>query len=295
MTAKLNAIYVTPQAPTPTTTSVILREVMFWSRGFEKIQFLPSFQIALKKFETSVGEFDLILVSSRFKLEAIRDFICKAKAVEQSECSSYLLIMNEGALKDNTMQKAAFATEVDGLVFKPYSVDIIDRINTLTAEVTRQRGVIKRTALEIVCTDSLLVLDPIASERLDKQPAKERLRYFREVGCVTLKLSERNLHIYSGIASDDLANASPPKCLITIQASSYLDPSEYKLELPIADDVLTQNSLNHFKTKLASVGKPSDFLDVAVNKISQRLGQYKIRCNFVDIAMLSRIEGTVRK
>lgn len=281
MTNKLNAIYLTPQAPQPTSTSLILREVMFWSQNFEHINFLPSFQAALKIGSTNVSDIDLILISSRFRPDEIRGFVDKAKQVDRMSHGTYVVILNGTDVTNRPLLLSTFDTGADGIVFKPYSAEIIDQITELASRVKTQRLASRKAATEILCDDSLILMDPIAWNELEGKGGDVRLDFFKRAGIVTLKLSPKNMPAYSAIARDSHPEIRPIKCLVSIKGSSYLHPEEKHASH--TDEVLSEASMTQFRATLQRSGVDVGFLDSAVAKIRQRLDSQSIKCAFVDI------------
>lgn len=279
---KLNAIYLTPQAPTPTSTSLILREVMFWSQNFEKILFLPSFPAALKVIDNGVSDVDLVLISNRFGSDDIGSFIKEAKALERGTLATFLVMLNATDMTDRRLLMSTFQTGADGIVFKPYSIEIIDQISSLSSKVKHQRTAAQRTATEILFNDSLVLYDPVASDRLEGKSARARLDYFRKTGSITLKLSPKNLMSYSAIASEELPDFRPVKCLVSANASSYLQMDDK--ETGSRDETLSESNITQFRAKMADSGMDTGFLELAIKRIRQSMEFQGIRCTFVDVS-----------
>jgi hypothetical protein len=279
---KINSIYLTPQAPGPKSTSAILREVMFWSQHFKKIMILPNFGNALKMIFAMESKVDLILISSRFKADEISEFIFKARQLQRTQDSTILVIMNEGDFEKIEAVGQMLQTGVDGIVFKPYCVEIVDQICTQVGTVGSKRAIARKAVGEIFNDRSLLLLDPVADKELEGRNFESKVAYFQARGALTLKVSEKNISQYVSIAGDAVPETEPSRMACSVKGAIDFDRIDAYKNLG-RPETLDKSSIAICRQKIIEGGGKGEVFDKAVLKIRHRLWLLGIQVRFVSI------------
>ena len=125
--------------------------------------------------------FSLILLSHSLKSEDIEAFIKKAKKTTHGEICSYVQIRSG---TDVSRQDAASALllGIDGFLFQPYSVEVLDQTLQLVAELNTERVLErKKRIIDLVLVDVITWIDAGATNPFLRKRSRSHARGLKKM------------------------------------------------------------------------------------------------------------------
>jgi hypothetical protein len=165
----------------------------------------------------------VIFIAHQVGHEATVSFIKDAKNSKNGQDAAFILVL---PTKDqaNTDVAQAMMIGADGVLFEPYSVDILVEITVISARVRRERWVGREeTAYKLLLSDLMQQIDMLAFSKSCKYELGPSIKLFRQATSVLQTLEKESLEIYHRIAIDLFENAPIPQALM--QKKKYIGAS----------------------------------------------------------------------
>ncbi len=154
---------------------------------------------------------DVVFLSHNFSIEETTHFIREAKKLKQGQDSAYVLV-----LRGKDQESASVATSVmqgaDGILFEPYSVEILVELTKLAARIRKERSDAReRVALNLMLTEIMNQLDLVAFLKSCGLETVRSQRKFAELCEVIRKMEPEKIALYHDVAISTFAAAPLPK------------------------------------------------------------------------------------
>lgn len=165
----------------------------------------------------------VIFIAHQVGHEATVAFIKDAKTTKNGQDAAFILVL---PTKDQASSDVAQAMMIgaDGVLFEPYSVDILVEITLISARVRKDRWVGREeAAYKLLLNDLMQQLDMLAFSKSAKYELGPALKLFRQAAGVLQSLEKDSLDIYHRIAIDAFENAPIPQALL--QKKKYIGAS----------------------------------------------------------------------
>jgi hypothetical protein len=175
--------------------------------NFGKIITSGTIQNALKELSTPDTRTDVIFISHHIDHEATVQFIKDCKSSEEGEDATYIMVLptSEGA---KTQMANAMMIGADGVLFEPYSVDVLIQITELSDKIRRERSQSREeSAIQLLLKDIIKQVDALAFLKASGNDVGPVIKHFR-ASCATLKTLEPAVQeLYYQLAIDAFENA----------------------------------------------------------------------------------------
>ncbi len=203
---KYDALIVDPELD----TRMRLKQATTAVHNFGKVYQVSSLREALQKCH---GEslVDVIFINYRFDRGDVDDFIIKGKESPQGQDAAYVLVMQA---KDQESSKIAdtMLKGFDGLLFEPYSVDVLVEITKIAAKVKGDRRVQRETAaIKFLLKDVINQLDQISFNLAQGKEVGPSFKKFKDAAVVLRSFEGEKLKKYFDLAVDTFMDAPTPK------------------------------------------------------------------------------------
>jgi hypothetical protein len=165
----------------------------------------------------------IIFVAHQVGHDATVAFIKDAKQTKNGQDAAFILVL---PTKDQASSDVAGAMMIgaDGVLFEPYSVDILVDITLISARVRKERWVGREeTAYKLLLNDVMQQLDMLAFSKSAKYELGPAIKLFRQATACLQALEKDSLEIYHRVAVDVFENAPLPQALL--QKKKYVGAS----------------------------------------------------------------------
>jgi hypothetical protein len=217
---KYDAIIINPDMA----TRMRLKQVCASVVNFGRIIPLGSVYEAMQRLkDENETPTQIIFIGHQVGHEQTAAFIKEAKTAKNGQDAAFILVL---PTKDQASSDVAQAMMIgaDGVLFEPYSVDILVEITVISARVRRERWVGREeTAYKLLINDLMAQLDMLAFSKSAKYEVGPALKLFRQATAVIGTLEPESLDIFHRIAVDAFENAQIPQALM--QKKKYVGAS----------------------------------------------------------------------
>jgi hypothetical protein len=158
--------------------------------------------------------FDVIFVSHHVPQEQIAPFIKDAKSTPGGQDAAYILVL---PTKEQASGDVAQAMMIgaDGVLFEPYSVDILVEITLLAAKVRRERRTARdEAAFKFLLSDLIQQLDVLAYSKSCGYETGPAMKLFRQACGVLTTMDPDSVETWYKTAIDMFEAAPIPAALL---------------------------------------------------------------------------------
>ena len=154
---------------------------------------------------------DLVFISHNFSSEESAHFIREGKKLKQGQDSAYVLVLKSKDQESSTVA-ASVMQGADGILFEPYSVEILVELAKLAAKIRRERGDAReRVALNLMVSEIMNQLDLVAFLKSCEMETGRSQRKLGELCQVLHKLEQEKISLYYEVAVTAFEAAQLPK------------------------------------------------------------------------------------
>jgi DNA-binding NarL/FixJ family response regulator len=157
---------------------------------------------------------DVVFISHHIPQEQIPPFIKEAKNTPGGQDSAYILVL---PTKEQASGDVAQAMMIgaDGVLFEPYSVDILVEITLLAAKVRRERRAARDQAtFKFLLNDLIQQIDVIAYSKSCGYEVGPAMKHFRQACAVLTTMEPDSVEIWYRTAIDSFEAAQIPSALL---------------------------------------------------------------------------------
>lgn len=212
---KYNALIVDSDATSRNRLKTVCASVV----NFGKIITCGTTQQALKELTTPETRTDVMFVSHHIEHDATVQFIRDCKASVEGEDSTYIMVLptSEGV---KTQMANAMMIGADGVLFEPYSVDVLVQITELSDKIRRDRSHSREeSAIRLLLKDIVKQVDALAFLKASGNDVGPVVKHFK-ASCASLKaLPPEVRDLYYKLAIDAFENA--PVMSVFMKAVRY--------------------------------------------------------------------------
>lgn len=205
---KLDAIIIDPDLD----TRMRLKQATSSVHNFGKVYQLGTLKEGIDRLNGS-DRCDVIFMSHHFESSEIASFI---KAGKESPCgqdAAYILVLKAKDQGSGTVAQSMMIG-ADGLLFEPYSVDLLIEITNLAAKVKSERSETRQNAaIKILVSELMDQLDQIAASMAKATDVGWSIKKFKEAAAAIPKEGE-SYSKYLEIGTDLFVNAPAPKLIL---------------------------------------------------------------------------------
>lgn len=203
---KYDALIVDPELD----TRMRLKQATTAVHNFGKVFQVGSLREALQKLQGD-SPIDVIFINNRFERAEVDQFIAQGKESSQGQDSAYVTVMQakdqQSATIADTMLKG-----FDGLLFEPYSVDVLVEITKIAAKVKGERRAQRElAAIKFLLGDVINQLDQISYNLSQGKEVGPSFKKFKDAAVVLKSFEGEKLAKYYEIAVDSFMNVPVPK------------------------------------------------------------------------------------
>jgi len=175
--------------------------------NFGKIVTSSTVQHSLKELSTAESRTDVIFVSHHIDHDSTVQFIKDCKSSVEGEDATYIMVLptSEGA---KTQMANAMMIGADGVLFEPYSVDVLIEITELSDKIRRERGQSREeSAIRLLLKDIVKQVDALAFLKSSGNDVGPVVKHFK-ASCSTLRtLEPATLDLYFQLAIEAFEKA----------------------------------------------------------------------------------------
>lgn len=207
---KYDAIIIDPDM----TTRSRLKQVCTSVVNFGKVTPIGSCFETIETFRGGELRFDVVFISHHIAQEQIAPFIKEAKNTPGGQDSAYILVL---PTKEQASGDVAQAMMIgaDGVLFEPYSVDILVEITLLAAKVRRERRASRdEAAFKFLINDLIQQIDVLAYSKSCGYETGPAMRNFRQACAVLNTIEPDSVEIWYKTALDMFEAAPIPAALL---------------------------------------------------------------------------------
>ena len=217
---KYDAIIINPDMA----TRMRLKQVCASVVNFGKIVPVGTVYEAMQRLkDENEAPTQIIFIGHQVGHEQTVAFIKEAKQAKNGQDAAFILVL---PTKDQASSDVAQAMMIgaDGVLFEPYSVDILVEITVISARVRRERWIGREeAAYKLLVNDLMQQIDMLAFSKSAKYEVGPALKLFRQACAVIATLEPDSLAIYQRIATDAFEAAPIPQALM--QKKKYIGAS----------------------------------------------------------------------
>lgn len=180
--------------------------------GFSSDLMVDSTQDAVQKIELG-KPFDVFFISESFPEEDLKSFIEKAKSLEKSQDAAFILVQRTTDDEIEARENAILLGG-DGVLCAPFSVDKLQKVTELAAEVRKNRWAVReQIRMKKAMPEIMAKLDLAATVKSEGFKGEVTGDAFRKA-CGELSGDElESIAIFLGVALDEFEHAEVPEGL----------------------------------------------------------------------------------
>jgi hypothetical protein len=204
---KYNALAVDPDLD----TRMRLKQACTSVITFDKFVPVNSLTEALVKLK-GPDRIDVVFLADRFGKEAVSECITEGKKTRWGQDAAFVMLLPAKAQGTGDVVRAMFS-DADGMLFEPYSVDMLVEITLLAARVKKERGEERRlSAMRFFLTEVIELITIIAQLQAQGMESGKPRRELRDL-CAsldTMSPSDRELYYVMAVEMFEQAKAPAP-------------------------------------------------------------------------------------
>lgn len=199
---KFDAIIVDPDAH----CRMRLKQACASVSQFGRVVQVSSIPEALSRLNDQVY-FHVVFISDRFDDNALTTFIKEGKGTSGGQDSAYIQLLKADE-QENTATAKAMMIGADGVLFEPYSVDILVEITVLASKIRLERSHIRQeAALRLLVQDIIPLVDVLAYSKSCKYEPRAALKQLRDIWEVLANLDDDGREVYFRLLVDSMEHA----------------------------------------------------------------------------------------